>query len=215
MVAGQDSELVKDQWLNVLAAQWAYVVLLIAASTIISGVVVSFALKRAAPQQPAAKKKVPVATMSMTLFLVALFVVGHARLGQLELSRPIEITLKLAGVLLVSYASLINIAGRVALGQYWSHQIEIATDHRVVRTWPYSWSRHPLYGSMVLFGAGMGLLMLNPIVVLAVLGLFAPAVHYRSVKEEELLLDALGDTYRAYQREVRMLMPFPGKRHTQ
>ena len=201
-----------DQWPNVFATQWEYGVLYIAASTIISGVVVSFALKRAAPQPPAARKQVPVATLSMTLFLVAVFIVGRLELGQLELSGPIETAFKLVGALLVVYASLINIAGRVALGQYWSDQIEIATDHHVVRAWPYSWSRHPLYGSMILFGTGMGLLMLNPIVVLAVLSVFAPAMHYRSVKEEELLLDGLGDTYREYQREVRMLVPLPGKR---
>ncbi len=203
-----------DQSLSLLAAQWEYVVLFIAASTIISGVVVSFALKRATPRLPVAGKRVPVATPSMTLFLVVAFIVGWNDLGQLELPDPVEIALKLAGSLLVIYASVINIAGRVALGDYWSDQIEIATDHRLVRSWPYSWSRHPLYGSMILFGTGMGLLMLNPIIVGAVLALFAPAMRYRSIREEELLLDVFGDRYRKYQREVRMLMPLPGKRRT-
>lgn len=206
---------VTDQWLNVLAEQWEYVVLFIAGSTIVSGVVVSFALKRAAPQKPAAEERVAVATATMTLFFVIAFVVGRLELGQIELPAATTTVLKVVGSVLVVYASVINIGGRVALGHYWSDQIEISTDHRLVRSWPYNWSRHPLYGSMILFGVGMGLLMLNPVVVGAVLGLFVPAMRYRSVREEQLLENVLGDTYRRYQREVRMLMPLPGKRRTQ
>jgi protein-S-isoprenylcysteine O-methyltransferase Ste14 len=204
-----------DQWLNLLAGQWEYVVLFIAGSSIVSGVVVSFAMKRAVPHKPATKESVPVATVTMALFFVIAFVVGRLELGQIELPAATATVLKVAGSVLVIYASAINIAGRVALGHYWSDQIEISTDHRLVRSWPYNWSRHPLYGSMILFGVGMGLLMLNPIVVGAVLGIFVPAMRYRSVREEALLLDALGETYRAYQGEIRMLMPLPGKRRTQ
>jgi len=204
-----------DQWLNLFAEQWEYVVLFIAGATIVSGVAVSIALKRAAPQKPAAEQRVLVATVTMALFFVVVFVVGRFELGQLELLGATGTVLKLTGSILVIYASVINIAGRVALGHYWSDQIEISTDHRLVRSWPYNWSRHPLYGSMILFGVGMGLLMLNPIVVGAVLGVFVPAMRYRSVREEELLLDALGETYRTYQREIRMLIPLPGKRCAQ
>jgi protein-S-isoprenylcysteine O-methyltransferase Ste14 len=206
---------VLEQWLNLLAGQWEYVVLFIAGSSIVSGVVVSFAMTRAAPHKPAAAEKVPVATATMALFLVVMFVVGRFGFGQLELPGTTATILKLSGCMLVIYAALINIAGRVALGHYWSDQIEISTDHRLVRSWPYNWSRHPLYGSMILFGVGMGLLMLNPVVVGAVLGIFVPAMRYRSIREEALLLDALGDIYRTYQREVRMLMPLPGRRRTQ
>ena len=204
-----------EQWLKLLAEQWEYVVLFIAGSTIVSGVVVSFAMTRAAPHKPAAVERVPVATATMALFFVIAFVVGRLELGQIELPAAMATAVKVAGSVLVIYASVINIAGRVALGHFWSDQIEISTDHRLVRSWPYNWSRHPLYGSMILFGVGMGLLMLNPVVVGAVLGIFVPAMHYRSVREEALLLDALGDTYRTYQREIRMLIPLPGKRRTQ
>ncbi len=205
---------VRDQWLNAIAAQWEYVVLYVAGSAIISGVVVSFALKGAATRKPAAEERVLVATATMMLFFVAAFVVGRLGVGQLDLPDPAEIVSKIAGSLLAIYAAAINVAGRIALGRHWSDQIEIVADHRLVRSWPYSWSRHPLYGSTILFGVGMGLLMLNPIVVGATLALFLPAMRYRSVREERLLVDALGEEYRAYQREIRMLMPLPGWKRT-
>jgi protein-S-isoprenylcysteine O-methyltransferase Ste14 len=114
----------------------------------------------------------------------------------------------------VGYAATINIAARIALGQYWSNQIEIAEDQDLVRRWPYSWSRHPLYGSMVLFGAGMALLMLNAIVLLATLVVFLPAMIYRSSREEALLIQSLGDKYLRYRKEVPMLIPLPRLRST-
>lgn len=202
-------EVVDGSRLTVILAQWEYLVLYLASAAIASGVVVNFALKNVETGEPVDEERVIVATFTMAAFFVLAFVVGRLGIGRMSIADSSAFALKLSGCLLVGYAAIINIAARIALGRYWSNQIEIAEDQRLVRQWPYSWSRHPLYGSMVLFGIGMALLMLNSIVLLATLVVFLPAMIYRGSREEALLIKSLGDEYLRYQKEVPMLVPLP------
>jgi len=190
-----------------LLSQWEFGVLWLAAATIISGVVLNHVIWRLDPSPAVVEERILIATVTMTLFFVALFAVARFEVGRLSLSYEVELVSKLAGCLIVSLAAVINIAGRIALGNFWSDQIVITENHRLVRSWPYSWSRHPLYGSLLMFGLGMGLLAINPVVVSATLLLFAPAMRHRSRREEKVLVDAFGEDYRQFQREVPMLLP--------
>jgi protein-S-isoprenylcysteine O-methyltransferase Ste14 len=205
---------VEGSRLTLILAQWEYFVLYLASAAIASGVVVNFALKDIGTRKPVAEERVVVATFAMAAFFVLAFVVGRLGIGRVSTADSLAFASKLSGCLVVGYAATINIAARIALGQYWSNQIEIAEDQDLVRRWPYSWSRHPLYGSMVLFGAGMALLMLNAIVLLATLVVFLPAMIYRSSREEALLIQSLGDKYLRYRKEVPMLIPLPRLRST-
>lgn len=201
--------LVSGQFAQALLDQWEFVVLYFGASAIVSGVVVNFALKRAATSAPVAGERIVVATATMTLFFVIMFFIGRAGLGRLMLPDWPSLAARLIGAVLVIYAAVINIAGRIALGRFWSDQIEIAAHHQLVRGWPYNWSRHPLYGSMTLFGIGMGMLTQNLVVLVATVIVFLPAMLYRSAREEALLLVEFGDEYRDYQHRVPMLLPLP------
>jgi hypothetical protein len=102
---------------------------------------------------------------------------------------------------------VINVGARRTIGRFWSDQIEIQPSHQVVRAWPYTWARHPMYGSLVFFGVGMGLLAVNPVVIGATLAIFLPAMTYRALREERHLEAACGDDYRQFQRSVPMMLP--------
>ena len=205
---------VTDARLVILLEQWEYLVLYAASSAIASGVVVNFALHRDTGPRPAAEERIVVATLTMAAFFVITFAIGRMGVGRVSMAPGAMLAAKIGGCLLVSYAAVINMAGRIVLGRFWSDQIRITADHHLVRRWPYSWSRHPLYGSMVLFGIGMSLLMINPIVLAANLAVFLPAMLYRSRHEEALLMQTFGDAYRRYREEVPMLMPLPRTRNT-
>ena len=193
-----------------LKAQWEYLVLYLSAGAIVSAVIINFANKAAAPIDPVLRERIFVATGSMTLFFLAMFALARSGIGRIDsLPAQLAFILRLLGSVAVVVAAALNIAGRIALGRYWSNQIEIAPDHEVVRRWPYSWSRHPLYASMTVFGIGIGLLSVNHGVILATLVLFLPAMRYRARHEEQALTRSLGEAYRRYQREVPMLFGIP------
>lgn len=190
-----------------LSTEWEYGVLYVAAATIISGVALNFINSRADHEAAVSEERMLVATSTMTLFFVAAFALARSGIGQLPMSPEAEFAARIFGCLTALFAAVINAAGRVALGRFWSNQIEIRRDHQIVRNWPYSWCRHPLYGSLVLFGVGMGLIALNPLVIVATLLVFVPAMKFRSSREERLLIEAFGNEYGRYQQEVSMLLP--------
>lgn len=190
-----------------LLTQWEYGVLYLGASAIISGVVINFADYGQRERVKVAEKHMMVATFFMVLFFLASFLLARFSVGRLPIQLPLESVVKGSGSVMVLFATVINIAGRVALGRHWSNQIEILQGHQLVRTWPYNWVRHPLYGSLVIFGVGMGVLACNPLVIGATLALFLPAVHKRAKYEELLLTQTLGDEYHTYQEQTPMLLP--------
>lgn len=191
-----------------MLGQWEYVVLFVSATVLLSSVALKFLDKLECKASPLYRERNIVATISMTLFFFAIYYFG--RVYHLEASWQITLAMKLAGCLLVVVGTIINVAARLAIGRFWSDHIEIQKDHSVVRQWPFSWSRHPMYGSLVLFGVGMGLLSLNPLVVVAVLVLFLSAMVYRAGREERSLLAACGEEYLDYKTNTPMILPrFP------
>lgn len=96
---------------------------------------------------------------------------------------------------------------RVRLGENWSGRVELKEGHRVIRTGPYGWVRHPIYAGIVMAIAGSALVageataLLAPVVMLA--------AYLRKIRmEEAVLLRAFGAEYEAYRRDVRALVPF-------
>lgn len=205
----------RDILLFLARSEWEYVVLYVCASALVSAVIINFASKAAASTGPERRERNAVATGTMALFLVVMFVLARGGFGRVDwLPQGVDFGIRLSGALLVVAATIVNLAGRVALGRYWSNQVEIAADHAVVRRWPYSRSRHPLYASMTAFGLGLGLLSLNALVIMATLLLFLPAMRYRARHEERALIGSLGEAYRQYQQEVPMFFGIPRRRRT-
>jgi protein-S-isoprenylcysteine O-methyltransferase len=93
------------------------------------------------------------------------------------------------------------------LGRFFTVDVAIAQDHRVVDDGPYRLVRHPSYTALLLEYAGIGctlrsvtgwLVMMLPILV---------ALLYRVRIEEAALANALGEPYRAYLRRTKRLVP--------
>lgn len=190
-----------------LQEYWAYVALYVASASILSAVALNFlAYRRQAPSVLRTGRHF-VDTFSMTVFFFAVFYLGERGLGTVTLPPTSAFACELVGALLALIGAGLNLAGRRALGRFWSNQIEIQREHHVVTDGPYRWMRHPLYGSLIVFGVGMALVMQNVMVLVAVVCLFAPAMAHRAKSEEKLLSVMLGETYRQYQMQCPMLMP--------
>jgi protein-S-isoprenylcysteine O-methyltransferase len=94
------------------------------------------------------------------------------------------------------------------LGRFFTVNVAIASDHRLIETGPYRFLRHPSYTGGLLAFFGLGLCMGNA-VSLAVL--FIPvflAFRRRMEIEEEALTGAFGADYRSYMQRTKRLVPF-------
>lgn len=96
----------------------------------------------------------------------------------------------------------------IMLGRFFTIDVAIATDHKLVEAGPYRFVRHPSYtGALVAF-LGFGLSLGNWIALLAILAPILGAFVYRMEVEERALVAGLGEPYRAYQRRTKRLLPF-------
>lgn len=93
------------------------------------------------------------------------------------------------------------------LGRHFTMHLEIQEDHRVIRTGPYRYFRHPSYvGAFITYAATPVFLRawyaLIPTVVILTIA-WRRRMHY----EEKMLLEELGEEYEAYCRTVKRVIP--------
>lgn len=95
----------------------------------------------------------------------------------------------------------------VLLGRFFTVNVAIATDHRLIDTGPYRYLRHPSYSGALLAFLGLGLCMGNWIsILLLIVPIFLVFIRRMNV-EERALLQGLGEPYRDYMRRTKRLIP--------
>jgi len=95
----------------------------------------------------------------------------------------------------------------IYLGRFFTTNVAIAADHRVIDTGPYRFIRHPSYagGLLALFGFCLSFQNWASLLII-----FIPCFavnHWRIHIEEKALLEALGEPYRNYMQRTKRLIP--------
>jgi len=94
------------------------------------------------------------------------------------------------------------------LKRNWSLSLELREHHMLVTTGSYAYVRHPMYASFWLMAFAQLLMLPNFIVGLAGLLGFGSLFFGRVRREEEMMIGAFGDEYRAYMRRTSRLVPW-------
>lgn len=94
----------------------------------------------------------------------------------------------------------------IHLGRFFTVNVTVAADHRVVDSGPYRYIRHPSYTGALLAFLGLSLCLLNALSVPIIMLPIFLAFRKRMGIEESVLAEALPD-YRAYARRTRRLIP--------
>ena len=94
------------------------------------------------------------------------------------------------------------------LGRFFTVDVAIRSDHRVVDSGPYRLIRHPSYFGALLAFLGLGVCLLNWISILVIFVPITSAFLYRIRVEESALIGALGNSYLEYSARTKRLIPF-------
>jgi protein-S-isoprenylcysteine O-methyltransferase len=94
------------------------------------------------------------------------------------------------------------------LGRYFTIDVSISAEHKLVDSGPYSYIRHPTYAGALLAFVGLGLCFGNWPTILFLTVPIIGAFLWRIRIEESALTDALGEDYRAYMRRTKRLIPW-------
>ncbi len=112
-----------------------------------------------------------------------------------------------AGIGFIILALIVRIWARAQLrGQYSGH-VEITAGHRLVKSGPYRFLRHPGYTGFVIMTLGVAVSFSSLIGLIAIPALLAPGLSYRMKVEERLLIDQFGDEYREYAGRSKKIIP--------
>lgn len=110
------------------------------------------------------------------------------------------------GLALFAVGLLFATWARVHLGRNWGTPMTRKDDPELVTGGPYRLVRHPIYSGLLV--AGLGTALALSWLWLAAVGLAAVYFLYSATVEERFLSDRFPDTYPAYKRSTKMLVPF-------
>jgi protein-S-isoprenylcysteine O-methyltransferase len=94
------------------------------------------------------------------------------------------------------------------LGRYFTVDVSISAEHKLIDYGPYRYIRHPTYTGALLTFLGLGFCFGNWLSILFLTVPIIAAFLWRIRIEEHALTDALGEEYRAYTQRTKRLIPF-------
>jgi protein-S-isoprenylcysteine O-methyltransferase len=93
------------------------------------------------------------------------------------------------------------------LGRFFTVDVSISAEHKLVDSGPYHYVRHPTYTGALLAFVGLGFCFGNWLTILFLTVPIIGAFLWRIWIEERALTETLGEDYRAYMRRTKRLIP--------
>lgn len=112
------------------------------------------------------------------------------------------------GILMMFAGLTLRYLAAKTLGEFYTRTLIVTPEQQVIEQGLYGLVRHPGYLGILLASVGAGLATTNWIVIMTILVTKFVGLGYRSSAEEEMLLAAFGDKYRAYVENTWRLIPF-------
>jgi protein-S-isoprenylcysteine O-methyltransferase Ste14 len=97
------------------------------------------------------------------------------------------------------------------LHRFWSHHVEIRSDHQLILNGPYRYLRHPNYLCLLCEVLGFPLISNSYLSFVLAAVVYIPLLGIRIRREERALIEKFGEDYRSYIRSVPALLPRPGR----
>jgi protein-S-isoprenylcysteine O-methyltransferase Ste14 len=167
--------------------------------------------ERLMPNQKAVEREggrgvliVRMAVFFLLIAILVMYIIGMAWID--TFSFPLPVWLRWAGFGLGLFSVAFWTWTQIHLDTQWSAQLQLTKDHHLVTTGPYARIRHPLYSAMFGWAIALGLLTANWIFV-AVAVLSIAGTMARIPKEEQMMLEAFGDEYKAYMQRTGRFFP--------
>src|SRR5258708_3916333 len=166
--------------------------------------IASLSVKRTKTRERSADRLV---TVVVVVLAYELLFANWLRVGILrQRFVPQEVWIGWAGIVLTCLGVGIAIWARYWIGQNWSARVTLKEDHRLIRSGPYAFVRHPIYTGM-LFGTAGAALVTGEWRGLLAVALLLAAHSRKALREEGLLTKEFGEEYASYRQSTGFLFP--------
>ncbi len=96
---------------------------------------------------------------------------------------------------------------RITLGKFFTYEVKVTNEHKLIRKGIYKYIRHPLYTGILLLCFGAIVLLQSSVGFMLLLIVLVPALWHRMKVEEAFLLKAFGKRYQNYMKTTKRLIP--------
>jgi protein-S-isoprenylcysteine O-methyltransferase Ste14 len=110
-------------------------------------------------------------------------------------------------IALLTLAVAVSFLAADALGSQLRIDASLSDDHKLTRTGPYRWVRHPVYASFLCLVVGSGVMIASWPLMLIGVGIFLIGTEIRVRVEDALLAARFGDEFAQYQNQVPAYLP--------
>lgn len=144
--------------------------------------------------------------LAVPISLLAPIVCGFLKIGVIRGEwRELIVWLGLA---LMIGGRVLRLWAQMHMGRLFVGELAVQQGHRVVRTGPYRWIRHPAYVGGTASAIGIGLALSTWLGATIAAAVLIAAYVIRIPREEALLVQELGDEYRSYMAQTKRFVPF-------
>jgi protein-S-isoprenylcysteine O-methyltransferase Ste14 len=110
------------------------------------------------------------------------------------------------GILFAFIGVVFWIYSQGVLSKYWSPQLQVQKDHKLITSGPYRVIRHPIYTAMFIWVIGLALFTANMFFALFAL-LTIILLISRVPKEEKMMIEQFGNEYKKYMEITGKFLP--------
>ncbi|MGK9368263.1 methyltransferase family protein [Melioribacter sp. Ez-97] len=151
-------------------------------------------------------QKIPPNVSALVFVLIILSFFGVGILNDYADEKYLYI--RTVGLLFYIVFSWLQIKSYKSLGEYYTQDIAILKNHKLVTKGPYTFIRHPQYLSQILSDLGAGLALGSYLIVPVTLLLELPLFVMRAGLEDKLLEKRFGEEYINYKKSTPFMIPF-------
>lgn len=139
---------------------------------------------------------------------ISIFLAIYGARAWTRFSFPFSLATYSTGAVLFLLGIILRWWAITHLGRFFTVNVAIAKDHRVVSDGPYRFVRHPSYSGALLAFLGLGLLVHNWVAALLLVVPITVMFLWRIHIEEQALAAALGKSYTDYMARTKRLIPY-------
>ncbi|WP_051412035.1 methyltransferase family protein [Halonatronum saccharophilum] len=112
------------------------------------------------------------------------------------------------GLVMIVIGFIIRWLSIITLGDYFTVNLRIDEEHKIIKTGFYKYTRHPSYLGAFIAVLGIALFYFNWVSFMLITIPYLSVLLPRIKDEEKMLVEYFGDEYIEYQRATKILIPF-------
>ncbi len=148
---------------------------------------------------------------NVSALILVLIILGIFDIGNLSIKNDEKyLLIRIAGLIIFILFSWLQITAFKTMGDYYSQDILILKEHKLIKTGIYKFIRHPQYLSQILSDLGAALALFNCLIIPLVIFFELPLFVLRALYEEKLLEKYFKDEFLIYKKRSGFFIPFIG-----